>query len=128
MRSVAGGGGTDLESKIQEVEGIRCLAADLPGQDAASLRDAADRMLDKLGEGVVVLATKDGEKAALIVRVSKGLMDRFPAGELVKKLAPIIGGGGGGRPDMAQAGGKKPDGLAELIDQVPTVITDMSGE
>ena len=128
MRSVAGGSGTDLESKIQEVEGIRCLAADLPGQDAASLRDAADRMMDKLGDGIVVLATKDGEKAALIVRVSKGLSDQYPAGELVKKLAPIIGGGGGGRPDMAQAGGKNPAGLSELIDRVPVVIKEMVTE
>jgi alanyl-tRNA synthetase len=128
MRSVAGGGGSDLESKIQEMEGVRYLAADLPGQDAASLRDAADRMLDKLGDGIVVLATKDGEKAALIVRVSKGLTDRYPAGELVKKLAPIIGGGGGGRPDMAQAGGKNPAGLAELIERVPVVIKEMVTE
>jgi alanyl-tRNA synthetase len=128
MRSVAGGGGSDLESKIQEMEGVRYLAADLPGQDAASLRDAADRMLDKLGDGIVVLATKDGEKAALIVRVSKGLTDRYPAGELVKKLAPVIGGGGGGRPDMAQAGGKNPAGLAELIERVPVVIKEMVTE
>jgi alanyl-tRNA synthetase len=128
MRSVAGGSGTDLESKIQEVAGVRYLAADLPGQDAASLRDVADRMLDKLGDGIVVLATKDGNKAALIVRVSKGFTDRYPAGELVKRLAPIIDGGGGGRPDMAQAGGKNPAGLSELIDRVPVAIKEMVTE
>ncbi|MDF1535507.1 MAG: alanine--tRNA ligase [bacterium] len=126
MRSVSSGGGTDLESRVREVEGVRCLAAELPGQDAASLRDTADRVLDRIGEGIVVLATRDGDKAALIVRVSKGLTDRFSAGELVRKLAPVIGGGGGGRPDMAQAGGKKPDGLGQLIENVPAVIKEMT--
>ncbi len=126
MRSVAGGGATDLGNEVQEVGGIRFLTAELPGQDAASLRDAADRMLDKIGDGIVVLATRDGKKAALIVRVSKELMDKFSAGEFVKKLAPVIGGGGGGRPDMAQAGGKKPEGIPELFDQVPAVIRKMA--
>ena len=126
MASVAGGGAEDLESRIREEAGIKYLAAELPGQDAGSLREAADRMLAKIGSGVVVLATRDGEKAALVVRVSKDQMEHFPAGEFVKRLAPVIGGGGGGRPDMAQAGGRNPDGLPELLESVDSVIREMA--
>jgi alanyl-tRNA synthetase len=126
MASVAGGGSADLESQFREESGIRYLAAELPGQDAGSLREVADRMRDKIGSGVVLLATRDTEKVALIVRVTKDLSDRFPAGEFVKRLAPIVGGGGGGRPDMAQAGGKNPEGLPELLDTMNSVIREMA--
>jgi alanyl-tRNA synthetase len=126
MASVAGGGSSDLESQIREESGIRYLAAELPGQDAGSLRDAADRMRDRIGSGVVLLATRDSEKVALVVRVTKDLSDKFPAGEFVKRLAPIVGGGGGGRPDMAQAGGRNPEGLPELLDTMETVIREMA--
>jgi len=126
MASIAGGGSADLESQIREESGISYLAAELPGQDAGSLRDAADRMRDKIGSGVVLLATRDAEKVALIVRVTPDLSDRFPAGEFVKRLAPLVGGGGGGRPDMAQAGGKNPEGLPELLDTMNTVIREMA--
>ena len=90
------------------------------------MRDAADRMRDRIGSGVVLLATRDAEKVALVVRVTRDLSDRFPAGEFVKRLAPIVGGGGGGRPDMAQAGGKNPDGLPELLDAMDSVIREMA--
>ena len=126
MASVAGGGSGDLEDQIKEESGIRYLAAELPGQDAGSLRDAADRMRDRIGSGVVLLATRDAEKVALVVRVTKDLSDRFPAGEFVKRLAPIVGGGGGGRADMAQAGGKNPQGLPELLDTMDSVIREMA--
>ena len=126
MASVAGGGSAGLEDQIREESGIRYLAAELPGQDAGSLREAADRMRDKIGSGVVLLATRDAEKVALVVRVTKDLSDRFPAGEFVKRLAPLVGGGGGGRPDMAQAGGKNPEGLPELLDTMDSVIREMA--
>ena len=126
MASVAGGGSADLEGQIKVESGIRYLAAELPGQDSGSLRDAADRMRDWIGSGVVLLATRDAEKVALVVRVTRDLSDRFPAGEFVKRLAPLVGGGGGGRPDMAQAGGKNPEGLPELLDTVDSVIREMA--
>ncbi len=126
MASMAGGGAERLEDRVREESGVRYLAAELAGQDGASLRDAADRMRDRLGSGIVVLATRDGEKVALVIGVTKDLAGKFPAGELVKRLAPLVGGGGGGRPDMAQAGGKKPEALPDLLEKVPEVIREMA--
>ncbi|MGD8352894.1 MAG: alanine--tRNA ligase [Pseudomonadota bacterium] len=126
MSSMAGGGPADLKDQVREVAGIKYLAAELPGHDASSLRQAADRMRDQIGSGVVLLATRDTGKVALVVTVTKDLMDKLPAGRLVASLAPIVGGGGGGRPDMAQAGGKDPDGLPKLLDAVDGVIREMA--
>ena len=119
------GGGSDLDGKIREGAGIRYLAAEVPGQDPSSLRETADRMKDKMGSGVVILGTRDDRKAFLVCVVSRDLTDRFPASKFIERLAPIVGGSGGGRPDMAQAGGKKPGKLPELLDQVETVLGEM---
>jgi len=126
MARAAGGGSANLEEQIVEESGVRYLAAELPGQDAGSLREAADRMLGRIGSGIVLLATRDSEKVALVVRVTKDLSGRFPAGEFVKRLAPLVGGGGGGRPDMAQAGGRNPEGLPELLDAMGSAIREMA--
>jgi alanyl-tRNA synthetase len=126
MQSIAEGGTSDAGDQIRETEGVRYLAAELPGQDAAGLREAADRYRDRIGSGIVLLAAREGDKAFLVVRVTKDMMEKFPAGELVRRLAPIVGGGGGGRPDMAQAGGKNPDALPELLDSVDDVIREMA--
>jgi len=125
-KDLAGGGSLDPAGQIRETAGIRYLAVELPGQDAQGLREAADRMRDRVGSGIVVLATRDGEKVFLIVRVAKELVERFPAGELVRRLAPIVGGSGGGRADMAQAGGKKPEALPALLEGVKDVIDEMA--
>jgi len=126
MLSMADGGPADLGEQIQEEAGVRYLAVELSGQDAEGLREAADRLKDKIGSGIVLLAAREGDKALLVVRVTKDMMEKFPAGELVRRLAPIVGGGGGGRPDMAQAGGKKPEALPELLENVGRVIRDMA--
>jgi alanyl-tRNA synthetase len=123
---MARGGPADLSEQVREVMGIQYIAVELPGQDAEGLREAADRMKDMIGSGVVLLATREEGKAFLVVRVTKDMMKKLPAGELVKRLAPIVGGGGGGRPDMAQAGGKNPGALPELLDTVPEVIREMA--
>jgi len=120
------GGGSDLDGKIREAAGIRYLAAEVPGQDPSSLRETADRMKDKIGSGVVILATRDAQKVFLVCVVSRDLTDRFPASKFIEQLAPIVGGSGGGRPDMAQAGGKNPGKLPDLIDQVETVLEEMA--
>ena len=80
-----------------------------------ALRTLADSLRDRAGSGVVVLASSNDGKAALVVSVTRDLAGRVHAGQLVKELAPIIGGKGGGRPDFAQAGGRQPERIGELL-------------
>jgi alanyl-tRNA synthetase len=88
------------------------------------LRDLADRFKDKIKSGIVVLGSSAESKALLIVIVTKDLTDRFHAGRIVKQVAAVVGGGGGGRPDMAQAGGTKPEKLDEALEKAYEVIKD----
>jgi alanyl-tRNA synthetase len=90
--------------------------------DAEGLRMALDKLRDQLGSGVIVLGTHDGEKVSLCVGVTKDLTGRIKAGDIIKQLAPIVGGNGGGRPDMAQAGGKDTAKLPEAIAKAPEVV------
>jgi alanyl-tRNA synthetase len=90
--------------------------------DPKTLRDFAVKFQDKLKSGIVVLGSAAGEKAMLIAMVTKDLTKRFPAGEIIKAIAPAIGGSGGGRPDMAQAGGPDKDKLAAALEQVYEVV------
>jgi alanyl-tRNA synthetase len=121
-QAAATGGSTDYMSQVLEVDGVKLLAVEVPGQDAASLRGVLDSLREKLRSGVVVLGAADGGKAALCVGVSNDLTGRIRAGDIVKALAPIVGGGGGGRPDMAQAGGKNPEKLGEAMAKAPDVV------
>ena len=95
------------------------------GQDATGLRTLLDKLRDKLGSGVVVLGSAEEGKASLCIGVSKDLTGRIKAGDIVKQLAPIVGGGGGGRPDMAQAGGKDPEKLPEAMAQAGQVVAGL---
>jgi alanyl-tRNA synthetase len=118
----AGAGGRDLAAEARTVAGIRLLVARLDdGTDAASLRDTIDRMKDKLGSAVVLLAAADAEsgKVSLAAGVSKDLTARIKAGELVNSVAVQVGGKGGGRPDFAQAGGTDPAALDPALAAVP---------
>ncbi|MBX7257735.1 MAG: alanine--tRNA ligase, partial [Candidatus Hydrogenedentes bacterium] len=121
------GGSVDYMSQVQEVNGIKLLATSVEGQDAEGLRVVMDNLRDRLGSGVLVLGSAGEGKVALCVAVTKDLTNKVKAGDIVKQLAPIVGGGGGGRPDMAQAGGKSPDKLPELIAKAPEVIRAMLG-
>ena len=85
------------------------------GLEKSALRGLSDSLRDRLGSGVVVLASESDGKVALVVSVTKDLTGRVQAGRLVKELAPIVGGGGGGRPDFAEAGGKDPSKIDELL-------------
>ncbi len=113
----AGGGGESIE-----VGGVRVLAREVPPAPAGELRNMADALRSKLGSGVVVIGTREGEKVTLIAAVTADLTDRVQAGALVRELAPIVGGGGGGRPDFAQAGGKAPEKLPEALAAVPDAV------
>lgn len=109
----------------QEVGGIKYVAVNAGAVMGKELSAAADVIKQKLGDdGVGVLAGSDGEKVALVVTVGKTLIGKgIKAGDLVKALAPIVGGSGGGKPEMAQAGGKEPGKLAELLAAVPQALT-----
>ncbi|QKT04732.1 alanine--tRNA ligase [Ectothiorhodospiraceae bacterium 2226] len=112
---VASAAGSDLASQAADVGGVKVLAAQLDGADAKTLRDTVDQLKNKLGSAVVLLAATQGEKVSLIAGVTKDLIGRMPAGELVKAAAEHVGGKGGGRPDMAQAGGGRPDGVPAAL-------------
>jgi alanyl-tRNA synthetase len=101
----------DLVSSAKQVAGVPVLAARLDGLDPDGLRSVVDMLRDKLGPGVILLGSAADGKVSLVASVSKDLTARFPAGKLVQEVAKQVGGGGGGRPDLAQAGGKEPEKL-----------------
>jgi len=110
--------GSELTDAVLEIDGVKVLAARLDGVDAKSLRDTLDQLKNKLGSGVVLLAAESDGKVNLIAGVTKDLVGRFKAGDLVKVAAEKVGGRGGGRPDMAQAGGTDPAGIPAALDLV----------
>jgi alanyl-tRNA synthetase len=119
---LAAGGSKDLAAEAKEVKGIKVLASRLDGMDAKGLREALDRLKDKLAPAAIVLAAVADNKVTLIAGVTKELTGRLHAGELVNQVALGVGGKGGGRPDMAQAGGTNPAGLQAALDSVPAWV------
>ena len=111
--------GDELTSQAVDVDGFKVLAAKLEGSDPKALRDTLDQLKNKLGTSVVVLATVDKQKVSLVAGVSSDGTNRIKAGPLVNFVAQQVGGRGGGRPDMAQAGGNDPDMLDEALCSVP---------
>jgi alanyl-tRNA synthetase len=116
--------GGDLAAQAVEIDGIKVLAAKLEGGDAKSLRDTVDQLKNKLGAAAVVLAAVDGDKWNLAAGVTKEETKRLKAGDLVNSVAQQLGGKGGGRPDMAMAGGKNPSGLDAALQAVPDWVAD----
>jgi len=119
---LAAGAGSDLLSRAITVKGVKLLAARLDDVDGSDLRTMMDQLKNKLGSGVVVLGSASGDKVSLIAGVTADLTGRVKAGELVNFVAQQVGGKGGGRPDMAQAGGTQPAALPAAIDSVPAWI------
>lgn len=105
----------DLLSRVKEIGGVKVLATEVSISDAKTLRDFGDKLRDKLESGIILLAAKAEDKALLLCMVTKDLAGKFHAGNIIKELAPIVGGKGGGRPDMAQAGGTQPESLASIF-------------
>ena len=116
------GGGGDLADQAVDVQGTRVVAARLDGVDAKTLRNAVDRLKDKLKTAAVVLATVEDGKVRLVAGVTNDRTNRLKAGELVNMVAEQVGGRGGGRADMAQAGGSDPGGLDAALQGVPDWI------
>lgn len=112
---VASAASGDLLSKVKEVAGVNVLACQVEGVNAKSLRELADSIKSKLEKGVFLLATIDGEKVALITGVTKDLVSQYKAGDLMREVAPIVGGKGGGRPDMAQGAGSNLSGIKDAL-------------
>ena len=110
--------GSDLSSQAVDVNGIKVLAANLEGADVKTLRDTLDQLKNKLGTSAIVLAAVNGDKISLVAGVSKDATDRVKAGDLVNSVASQVGGKGGGRPDMAQAGGDNPEKLPAALESV----------
>jgi alanyl-tRNA synthetase len=118
--STAGSAGAGDDT--QDVNGVKLIARRVAGLEKGALRGLSDSLRDRLGSGVVVLASENDGKVALVVSVTKDLTSQVQAGRLVKELAPIVGGGGGGRPDFAEAGGKDPAGIDALLKKAPEVL------
>ncbi len=119
---LASSAGDELSAQAVDVGGIKVLAVKLEDVDPKSLRDMAEQLKNKLGSSAIVLAVVEGDKVSLIAGVSKDKMGRIKAGDLVNFVATKVGGKGGGRPDMAQAGGNDPSGLAEALAEVPAWV------
>ena len=110
-----GGGGATAANDTVDVAGITLVAREVSGLDKDGLRALVDKHRDRIKSGVVILASPSDGKVTIVVGVTPDLTKKVPAGQVVKQLAPIIGGGGGGRPDFAEAGGKDPSKIAELL-------------
>ena len=115
----------DVMSQVQEIKGVKLLAVSLDDVDMNGLRDLGDQLKEKLGEGVVVLASVAGGKVSLLTMVTEEAQKAGAhAGNLVKGMAALVGGGGGGRPNMAQAGGKNPDKVPEALKAAADILAD----
>jgi alanyl-tRNA synthetase len=119
IATLAAGGTTDV---IQTINGVKVVLKRVSADSPAELRDMADKFKDRVQSGIVVLGSAAGEKVFLIVGVTKDLVARFKAGEIIKPIAAVVGGSGGGRPDLAQAGGTRPEMLDQALEEAQRVI------
>lgn len=115
----------DREIEIKQIKGVSVLAHKVEGLSAEELRSLADNLKQKLGCGVVILGESIDGRVLLVVSVTKDLAPKISANEIVRKIAPLIGGGGGGRADFAQAGGKKPEGLDQALKKGVSLVEEM---
>lgn len=119
---LASSAGSDLASSAVDVAGLKVVASEMEGADRKALMETADQLKNKLGEGIVVLASVEDGKVTLVAGVTKSATGRIKAGDLMKYLAAQVDGKGGGRPDMAQGGGNDPSKLADALAGVPAWV------
>ena len=113
----------DVMDQVQEIKGVKLLAVKLADVDMNGLRDLGDQLKEKLGDGVILLASATGEKVSLMAMATDAAMAKGAhAGNLIKACAACVGGGGGGRPNMAQAGGKNPAGIEDALAKAAEVL------
>jgi len=118
QKQLASSQGDDLANQAQDVNGVKLLSTVVEGVSGKDLRDIADKLKDKLGSAIVVLAAVSGNKVALVAGVTKDLTDKYQAGKILNHVAQQVGGKGGGRPDMAQGGGTQPENLDSALASV----------
>ncbi len=119
---------SDVMDSVKEIKGVKLLATSLKGVDMNGLRELSDNMKEKLGEGVVVLLSENDGKVSMVVSATDGAMAKGAhAGNLIKEIASLVGGGGGGRPNMAQAGGKDPSGIEKALVKAEEVLEGQLG-
>ncbi len=128
MKAALGGSGASQGDDSVSIGDARFIARRVGGLEKGALRGLADTLRDRVGRGVVLLVSDNDGKVGLIVSVSKDLTDRVHAGKVVKAIAPIVGGGGGGRPDFAEAGGREPARIDALLTESRRVVGRMLGE
>jgi alanyl-tRNA synthetase len=114
-------------AKTREVSGVKVLAHQLAEMDRASMRALADELKQKLGSGVVILGTPQNGKVALVVMVTPDVASRVPAGRIIKEIAAVVGGAGGGKPELAEAGGKDPSKLADAMQKSYSIVEVLLG-
>ena len=116
------GGAADPLQQQREVGGVKVVAVEVDDADPKELRSMVDELKQRIGSGVVMLASRKGGKAALTVGVTADLLDRFRAGDLIRSIAPDVDGSGGGRPDFAQAGGSRPEGIPQALEHLVALL------
>jgi alanyl-tRNA synthetase len=121
---LASAAGSDLAGQAEDINGVTVLAVALEGVDGKSLRDTLDQLKNKLGSAVILLATAEGDKVSLVAGVTKDLTGDYKAGDLMRTVAAIVGGKGGGRPDMAQGGGTKPATIPQALEAAKRWVAD----
>ncbi len=112
----------DLIDQAREINGVRVLTAQVEIADVKTLRDFGDKLKDRIGSGIILLGSRSGDKAMLLCLVTKDLTGRYNAGQIIKAVAPVVGGSGGGRPDMAQAGGPRPENLPAALSKIEEIL------
>jgi alanyl-tRNA synthetase len=123
QRKLASGGGRDLMAGVREVAGVKVLASRTDVTDPKALREVADQLRTKLGSGLVLLGGADGDKVSLVAAVTPDLVGRLHAGKIIGQVAEKVGGKGGGRPDLAQAGGTNAAELDAALESVYQLIS-----
>ncbi len=125
LASGGGSGAAAVEDAPGDVNGVKFMTRRVDDVSGGDLRNLADEMRSKIKSGVVVLGSVSDSKVTLLTAVTKDLVERLPATSLLGKLAPIVGGKGGGKPDLAQAGGKDPERLDEALERVPRALQEL---
>jgi len=121
-KAAMGGGGASDAGDTVDIDGVKLARRQVSGLDKDALRGLADSLKAKIGSGIIVLASDNEGKVQIVVSVTPDLAGRVKAGQIVKEIAPIVGGGGGGRPDFAEAGGKHPEKIDEMFEAAGVVV------